>query len=142
MGRIDNEYFEDADLKRINDAFYDQKINFNTWVNAVHGYIDKRNKEHKFWGFKDPRAILLVPTIHCFIDGDVKFIICERNRSKTITSMINNTKWDLKTSAMIYDMRKRAIENFTRGRNPLHVNFDLWRDQSYVVEAIRSHFKI
>lgn len=146
-------HYEDLAFKDINDSFLDgyrsngnniHVIGFPEWYDKINKLIEKRNKEHEMWGFKDPRATIL-SGIFLSIIGSCRIIVCKRNEQDTIKSMVANTNWDHELAQFVYRERKRIILNNTYFIDDdicFSIDFNERREDKWIEEEIRRAFCI
>lgn len=137
-------HYEDLAFKDINDSLLDGRVGFPDWYDRICELIKKRNKEHKIWGFKDPRATIL-SGIHLSIIGSIRIIVCNRNEQDTIKSMVANTNWDHELAQFVYRERKRIILNNTYFIDDdicFSIDFNERREDKWIEEEIRRAFCI
>lgn len=140
-------HYEDLAFKNINDSFLDgyrsdgnniHIVGFPEWYDKINQLIEKRNKEHEMWGFKDPRATVLTGIFLALIYAP-KIIICIRNEKDTIKSMVNNTNWDKELAGFVYRERSRAIDNLIN-KNHCRIAFNEKREDEWIENYIRKSF--
>lgn len=127
-------YFEDLDLKHLNDQFLRGVLNFPAWHNCVLNELSQPWRQN-YWGFKDPRLCELGGFYLSLIE-DTKVIRCDRNRNQVFMSMQSAYNWSENECHEIIDRRTALLDNMLSERSHLTIDFSTKKSDSELMSQI------